>query len=355
MTKFSPKSRLARPATPALHIHRRSFMAGTGALGLGVGLVGLGPGPLRAQDMESVVHQLGWIKSIQFGGHFAAIHNGYFEEEGIEAEFLSGGPNSIGTDVAIATGQADTSDTDVPGTIRSRAGDMPIKAFAAIMQKAPGAIMSLSESPLTSVTDFPGKTIALPTGLQPQIASLMTAADLDPESVTYVPVGTDPGMLAAGQVDGYYGWATNQGVMLMTRGVDINIAYMNDLGIPGYAGVITATDETIAERGDVLISWLKAEIKGWQWHLENPEEMAELMVSTYGQRGLDLEAQTVESRLMADFVPIGDAAENGLLWLEPDVFQQGIDFEVATGGIEEGALTVEDVVTQDLIAAAHSA
>jgi hypothetical protein len=84
--------------------------------------------------------------------------------------------------------------------------------------------------------------------------------------------------------------------MLMTRGVDINIAYMNDLGIPGYAGVITATDETIAERGDVLIRWLRAEIKGWQWHLENPEEMAELMVSTYGQRGLDLEAQTVESR-----------------------------------------------------------
>jgi ABC-type nitrate/sulfonate/bicarbonate transport system substrate-binding protein len=94
-------------------------MAGTGALGLG--LMGLGAGPVRAQDMESVVHQLGWVKSIQFGGHFAAIHNGYFEEEGIEAEFLAGGPNSIGTDVAIATGQADTSDTDVPGTIRSRA------------------------------------------------------------------------------------------------------------------------------------------------------------------------------------------------------------------------------------------
>jgi NitT/TauT family transport system substrate-binding protein len=310
-------------------------------------------GGLRAQSLDRVVHQLGWIKSIQFGGHFAAIHHGYFEEEGIEAEFLSGGPNSIGTDVAIATGQADTSDTDVPGTIRSRAGGMPIKAFAAIMQRAPGAIMSLSENPLTSVSDFVDKTIALPSGLQPQITSLMVAEGLDPASVTFVPVGTDPGMLAAGQVDGYYGWATNQGVMLMTRGVDINIAYMNDLGIPGYAGVITATDETIAERGDVLTRWLRAEIRGWEWHLANPEEMAELMVSTYGQRGLDLEAQTVESRLMADFVPIGDAAENGLLWVEPSVFEEGIAFEVATGGLEEGAVTVDDVVTQELIAAAH--
>ena len=338
-------------AAPMLGASRRGFLAGAGALAA-TGL--LGAAPLRAQGLEKVVHQLGWIKSIQFGGHFAAIDQGYFEEEGIEAEFLTGGPNSIGTDVAIATGQADTSDTDVPGTIRARASGMPIKAFAAIMQRAPGAIMSLADKPLASVADFPGKTIALPTGLQPQVDSLMVAADLDPKSVTYVPVGTDPGMLAAGQVDGYYGWATNQGVMLMTRGVDINIAYMNDLGIPGYAGVITATDETIAERGDVLIRWLRAEIKGWKWHLANPEKMAELMVSTYGQRGLDLEAQTVESKLMADFVPIGDAAENGLMWLDPAVFQKGIDFEVATGGIEEGKVALDDVVTQELIAAAHS-
>ncbi|WP_185020677.1 ABC transporter substrate-binding protein [Histidinibacterium lentulum] len=342
-------------ATPYLITGRRRFLGGMGAMA-GVGFAPMflgGAGPASAQGLDKVTHQLGWIKSIQFGGHFAAIEQGYFEEEGIEAEFLAGGPNAIGTDVAIATGQADTSDTDVDGTIRSRIGGMPIKAIAAIMQKAPGAIMSLAESPLTSLEDFPGKTIALPTGLQPQIDSLMTAAGLDSSEVTFVPVGTDPGMLAAGQVDGYYGWATNQGVMLMTRGVDIHIAYMNDLGVPGYAGVITATDETIAERGDVLTRWLRAEIRGWQWHLENPEEMAVLMVEKYGQRGLDLEAQTAESKLMADFVPIGDAAENGLLWVDPAVFEQGLAFNVAAGTMEEGAVAVEDVVTQELIAAAH--
>lgn len=342
-----------RPLSPALPVHRRGFLAGAGAIA-GMSAFGLGSLPLRAQELDKVVHQLGWIKSIQFGGHFAAIHNGYFEEEGIEAEFLAGGPNSISTSLAVATGQADTSDTDVPGTIRARASGMPVKAIAAIMQRAPGAIMSLAETPLTSLEEFPGKTIALPTGIQTQVEALMVSADLDPGSVSFVPVGTDPGMLAAGQVDGYYGWATNQGVMLKMRGVDIHTAYMNDLGLPGYAGVILASDESIAERGDVLVRWLKAEIRGWRWHLQNPQKMAELMVETYGQRGLDIEAQTVESGLMADFVPIGSAADNGLLWIEPEVFQQGIDFEVANGGIEAGSVTVDDVVTQELIAAAHS-
>ena len=77
------------------------------------------------------------------------------------------------------------------------------------------------------------------------------------------------------------------------------------------------------------------------------------MVEKYGQRGLDLEQQTVEAGVYKDFIPVGDAAKNGLLWIEPSVFQQGIDFSVAAGELTEGSVKVEDVVTQSLIAAAH--
>ena len=66
-----------------------------------------------------------------------------------------------GTDVAVASGAAMTSDTDVEGTVRARIGGLPVKAFATIMQKAPGAIMSLAENPINTLADFPGKTTAL--------------------------------------------------------------------------------------------------------------------------------------------------------------------------------------------------
>lgn len=342
-------------AAPAIVTSRRGFMR-QAALLSGVFLaptVMLGR-PKMAFAAEPVVHQLGWIKSIQFGGHFAAIEQGYFAEEGIDASFEAGGPG-LDTTAAVATGQALTSDSDVDGVIRSRISGIPVKAFAAIMQKAPGAIMSLAENPIASLADFAGRTIAMPNGTRPQVDALLTAAGIDPAEVNYVPVGTDPGILAAGQVDGYYGWATNQGVMLKTRGVDIHIAYMNDLGVPGYAGVLFATDETLEAKSELLVRWLKAEIKGWQWHLDNPEEMAVLMVEKYGQRGLDLEAQKAESLLMADFVPVGDAAEHGLLWVDPAVFEKGMEFSVASGQMEAGQVSVAEVVTQDLIAAAHAA
>ena len=344
---------LAGVAAPAVILNRRALLK-AGAVLSGVFLAPgafLG-GTRKAYALDKFVHQLGWIKSIQFGGHFAAIDQGYFAAEGIDADFEAGGPGSDGT-AAVAAGQVMTSDGDVESTIRSRINGIPVKAFAAIMQKAPGAIMSLSSKPIKTLADFPGKTIALPNATRPQMDVLLKAAGIDPKSVNYVPVGTDPGILAAGQVDGYYGWATNQGVMLKVRGVDIVTAYMNDLGLPGYAGVIFATDESIDKKSDLLVRWLKAEVKGWQWFLDNPEAMAKLMVDKYGQRGLDLKAQTVEAGVYKDFIPVGDAAKNGLLWIEPDVFQKGIDFSVTAGEIEPGKVKVDDVVTQKLIAAAH--
>lgn len=343
MTKLLSSPRLSRR-----HL-LKSAAGATGVMMLPMGL----PGRAMAEGMDKVTHQLGWVKSIQFGGHFAGIEQGYFADEGIEAEFLAGGPNGIGSDVAVASGQATTSDTDVQGVIRANISEVPVIAFGAIMQKAPGAVMSLASNPIKGLEDFPGKTIALPDGVRPQMSGLLEAAGIDPSSVTYVPVGTDPGILAAGQVDGYYGWATNQGVMLQTRGVDIEVAYMNDLGVPGYAGVLIARKEQVENDPDLLIRWLRAEIKGWQWHLDHPDEMAVLMVEKYGQRGLDLTAQTAESRMMKDFVPVGDAAENGLLWINPGVFEEGIASIVAAGEIEEGAITVDDVMTQDLIRQAH--
>jgi NitT/TauT family transport system substrate-binding protein len=337
------------PAGPGRRTLLRVGLA-WGALVVG-DVVAFGSRPARAAD--PVTHQLGWIKSIQFGGHFAAIDQGYFAAEGVEATFLAGGPGTD-TTAAVATGRATTTDGDVEGVVRARIGGIPVKAFAAIMQKAPGAIMSLASKPIHTLADLQGKTIALPNDTRPQLAALMTAAGLDPGSVRFVPVGTDPGMLAAGQVDGYYGWATNQGVMLKVRGVDIAVAYMNDLGLPGYAGVLYATDETIATKRDLLVRWLRAEIKGWQWFLDHPTEMARLMVDKYGQRGLDLTSQTVEAGVYKDFIPVGDAARHGLLWIEPAVFQKGIDFAVAAGEIKPGQIKVGDVVTQELIAAAHA-
>ena len=343
------------PVSKSPAVSRRTALKGIGALG-GIGLAagfGMVALPRRAWAADKFVHQLGWVKSIQFGGHFAAIEHGYFAEENIEAEFLSGGP---GTDPhgTVISGKANTSDDAVPAIVLLRAKGVPIKGFAAIMQRAPDSIMSLAETPIRSIEDFVGKTIAMPSSVRPQMNALIKRAGVKQSDVRFVPVGTDPGILPAKQVDGYYGWASNQGVMLMARGVDIHIAYLDELGAPGYAGVLFADEKNLEENFDLFVRWLRADIKGWHWHLENPEEMAQLMVDKHGQKGLDLRMQTIESNLMHEIVNIGAAREKGLLWAEPDVFAAGIEFAKESGALPaDSNITPDDVLTQDVLKAVY--
>jgi NitT/TauT family transport system substrate-binding protein len=322
--------------------------------GMAIAAVGAGLGARgsSAHAAPAMVHQLGWIKSIQFGGHFAALEQGYFAAEGVGAEFLAGGPG-VEPRTIVASGRATTSDLNATGIVLGRAQNMPLKAFAAVMQRDPGAILSLKAQPITAIKDMVGKTIAVPNSIRPTLSVLFKRAGIAADQVTLVPVGTDPGMLAAKQVDGYYGWATNQGVMLTTRGVDIHVAYMNDLGVPGYANVLFATEETLDKRFDDLVRWLRADVRGWRWHMDHPDETARLMVEKYGPPGMDLAAQTAESRLMKDFVTTGEAAKHGLLWIEPDVFEAAIGFAKESGGLPaDSPLKGTDVVTQAVIKAA---
>ena len=346
----TPWSGRAAPVLSRRRLLRSAALGGVFMLPLTAGLAGLAR-PARAAD--KIVFQLGWIKSIQHGGHFATIEQGYFAEEDIEAEFLAGGPAS-NMEVAVASGRAMMSDTDVAGIIFARNKDIPVKAFAAIMQRSPEAIMSLAEQPLKSLEDMVGKTVAIPQSRRPQVLALMERKNIPPSDIRFVPVGTDPGILVAKQVDGYFGWASNQGVMLKTRGIDIHIAYLDDLGAPGYAGVMFAKDETIETKADLIVRFLRAEIKGWQWHLDHPEEMARLMVDKYGQKGLDLEAQTAESHIMHEFVPVGDAETKGLLWISEDKYAAGIEFMKRAGILDKDSkITAAECVTQELIKRAH--
>jgi ABC-type nitrate/sulfonate/bicarbonate transport system substrate-binding protein len=304
-----------------------------------------------SKSPETVVYQMGWVKSVQFGGHFAAVEHNDFQDEGIKADFRAGGPN-VDPITIVASGQALIGDRGSTDLILARAKGVPVKAFGAIFQKSPYALMSLKSKPIRTLKDMVGKTIALPDVRRATVIGLLRRAGIDEAKVTFVPVGTDPSILATGQVDGYFGFATNQGIVLRSRGVDIEIAYLSDLGDVAYAQALFATDETIAAKRDLLVRWLRADIRGWQWAVDNPEAVAKLMVDKYGQKGLDLNAQTAEAKAQAELITAGDAARKGVLWISAEVFDQAIKL-ASESGLIKSAFAPGDVMTAAIVEAAY--
>jgi len=112
-----------------------------------------GPGALN-----TVTHQLGWLKGVQFGGNFVAQERGYLKQEHLQAQFTAGGP---GTDyrTLVASGRMLVSESNVAGMIDSHLQGQPLVAFAAVLQRDPGCFMSAAHQPVRSLQDMVGKTI----------------------------------------------------------------------------------------------------------------------------------------------------------------------------------------------------
>jgi ABC-type nitrate/sulfonate/bicarbonate transport system substrate-binding protein len=186
------------------------------------------------------------------------------------------------------------------------------------------------------------------------VVYLLQSAGLDPSSVNMVPASPDPAGLVAGQIDGYMGYSTNQGVMLQTRGVDIHVLNAQDNGLPDATGVIYGRQDFLQANRPLVVDFLRGAIKGWQWALSNPEQDAHLMVDKYGAPGLKYAAQHTEILASKPYIEAGLATTQGLLALDLTLFGNMIEVYRKVGMIN-GKWTLPDLCDPSFIDEAHSA
>ena len=88
-------------------IDRRQFLRLTSRGVLAVGAIPL-LGPILAacgeDDPTALAVQLNWIKIVEFGPWFVADNRGYWVDEGLEVDLISGGPNIGNVEQLISTG-----------------------------------------------------------------------------------------------------------------------------------------------------------------------------------------------------------------------------------------------------------
>jgi NitT/TauT family transport system substrate-binding protein len=305
-----------------------------------------------AAGFTTVTHQLGWLKGVQFGGDFMAQELGSFAAEGLSVHYTAGGP---GTDyrTIVASGRALVSESNPTGMLDGYLHGQPLVAFAAIMQRDPAAFMSSAAAPIRSLQDMVGKTVGLPDNIRSQIAALMRRARIDPDSVRFVPVGSDPGQLITGQVDAYFSWATTAVPPLKRAGFDPHVLHLSEIGAPSYGGVLIARRDHLEQEHDIFVRYVRALKTGWRWMVDHPDETADIMVRKYAAVGTSLDEQKAEAQLMRDYILYGDAQTKGLLWIDPAVFEASVALAREAGKIATDArIDVSAFVTQSVVEAA---
>ncbi|MEL6982801.1 MAG: ABC transporter substrate-binding protein, partial [Actinomycetota bacterium] len=303
--------------------------AGAGAVLLGGALAACGDdeGDTEAAGagLTSASLAMGWISNVEYGGNWLALDQGFYEEEGIEIEYLTGGPNAPAPTIAVAAGDAQIG---VSASLR-RFADAVIEGndfviFGTQYQTSPGGVLSLAEKPVRTPEDLVGIRFLGQEGVDITIDAVLDIAGLEKE-YEFIPAGFTPDPLVEGAGDAYSCFVVNQPITLeeqfgMVAGEDYVVTTWAELGLPAYANMYFCQRTFLEENPDYLEKFLRATIKGWELNTtEDPGVAAALAVDEYGaDLGLDINQQTRQNELQIPLMqgPLTD--DKGLFWIDAD-------------------------------------
>lgn len=248
----------------ALSFSRRSF------LGSAAALAALPLASRLAMAADPVNFQASWINDSEFAGYFTALDNGYYKDEGLDINYISGAPDIVPESTLIA-GKADITLTTPDTTIQAIATQgAPFKIIGAQFQKNPLGVLSLSKTPVKSPADLVGKTLACPPVNLVSVDAMLKLAGIDKNQVKIVPYNYDPTPLIKGEIDATVDFVTDTPFTIKQAGLEATSFLLYDYGFTIYNDTVVVTEDTLKNKRDMLVKWLRASRKGWVENFKDP-------------------------------------------------------------------------------------
>ncbi len=347
--------------TYSKQLTRRQFLVGT----LGVAslaatggiMVSCAPTPAgKGPDKVIWVTPRGTLDVMDDYNMWVSQKLGYFQEMNLNVE-LQGGPTDGSGHKLVAEGQADVGYPS-PGVLLSGIdAGMPLILAWEMMMKQVFDFALPENSPITTVQDLVGKTIALGSeGWIPIVDPILIEAGVDPKSVKYVNVGPQWGQAAAlGQADAALAWRglqTEWGAAGMKLKFLVGKTFSKH---PANGYVIKRTDLKDPARLDIMQRFFKAVAMGLHFGRTNPQAAAQITYEALPvvQEKFKDPQMALDSmwELGGNYFD-GDKLGKGYGYSDLDGWNSYIDTIFELGQIKTRHKT-EDVVTNELIADAN--
>jgi putative hydroxymethylpyrimidine transport system substrate-binding protein len=223
---------------------------------------------------DSFTVALDWYPNANHAGLFLGQERGYYADEGLAPEFYT--PSDPTTVLQTVGAGRDTFgisyQTDI---LLARAAEVPVVSVLALVQTPLQGIMVLADSGIARPADLIAKTVGYP-GIPSQEAFLATMLESDGATmadVELVNIGFNlTPALISGQVDASLGafW-THEPILAAQEGYATEMLRVDDWGVPPYYElVIAASEETVADRPDLVERFLRATRRGYEDAIADP-------------------------------------------------------------------------------------
>ncbi|WP_029067821.1 ABC transporter substrate-binding protein [Jonesia quinghaiensis] len=244
----------------------------------------------ESANLTPVKLQLQWLTQGQFAGYYAALDQGFYEDEGLDVEIIPSGGDIVPQD-ALAQGEVDYAIAWVPKVLGSIEQGANITNVAQIFERSATLQVAFADSGITTPADLEGKTVgSWGYGNEWELfAGLNKAGVTDFELVTqaFDMLGLLNGDIDAAQAMTYNEYAQlletiNPDTGELYTPEDFTIIDWNDEGTAMLQDAIWADAErleTDAEYSETTVKFLKASLKGWIYARDNAEQSAEIVTA----------------------------------------------------------------------------
>jgi ABC-type nitrate/sulfonate/bicarbonate transport system substrate-binding protein len=280
---------------------------------------GLGAAPASAQSRT--LHFMAGYKpqaNLPFVGVYVAQQRGYFAAQGLDVQIshATGGNEHL---KLLLQGSVDVITADAESVLARRADELPVVSFAMLGQRGQRGFAVLESSGIRSPKDFEGRSVGYKVYQTPDYLAMLAVNGVDRSRIQEVPVGFDPRLLAAGRVDVYPVFESNEPDILQRLGVPTRVFRPSDYGIPTLGLTYLARQQTLDSDPDLLQRFLKATLRGILDARDDPEAATDIVMQFAPEEDRDHQLSMLKIELdMADG-PV--ARQYGIGWSTAEQWQ----------------------------------
>jgi NitT/TauT family transport system substrate-binding protein len=244
-------------------------------------------------ELTPVRLQLQWVTQSQFAGYFAAVDQGFYEDEGLEVEILQGAVEIVPQSV-VAAGDAEFGLAWLPKVLASIEQGADLVNIAQPFQRSGTLQVAWADAGIDEPADWRGKRVGTwGFGNEHELFAAMRLNDIDPENpddVTIISQDFTMDALLNNDLDAAQAMIYNEYAQVLEaenpdtgelyQPEDLSVISMEDAGTAMLQDGIFARGEWLAEEGneDIATRFLRASFNGWIWCRDNFEACVDVVL-----------------------------------------------------------------------------
>lgn len=246
---------------------------------------------------------LNWFPEAEHGGYYAALAEGFYEEQGLRVRILPGGP---GAPVLpqVASGRVAFGICSADTVLLGWAQEARTVAVFAPLQVSPRCIMVHEESGIRNLTELKHVTLAMNPS---STFSLYLQKKLPLTGVKIVPYSGNVAQFVLDARLAQQAFVFSEPYVARHRGSHPHCLMVSDLGFNPYTSLLITSPEFMRQNPSLVRKMVSASRQGWRHYLTDPSSANRLLGQQNNEMNsevLDYGAQQLRPLCVTDDVPL---------------------------------------------------